>query len=181
MEKQSNTLLYVFAACIAIIITIVVAVRQLSPDEAWANARSSTQDATPSKSTYTLPQAPKSKQNLNADLAEERVQTVSITLNGKRGVMVRYEVDAIVEPLQRGVAKELLNEIRTDAERAGLEAVVIVAVAAKADDDLAEDQQEHVIAFERIDGVWVQVEEPVFGQQPGTTINEHESPLIITH
>jgi len=188
MATHSNNLLYVAGACAACIIVTVTAVRAVSPEEAWA-AGSLMGDDSPN---HTSPRV-KLSADMNTDLGDddlETVQTLPINVDGRRGLLVRYQAPVISDELQLGVAKQILQTVQGDAIAAGIEVVVVSAVPPSVDGKPATEDEEHILMFENTGGMWVQMKDPGNGTLPRFNTNAPTpatppagsgSPLVIEH
>jgi hypothetical protein len=98
---------------------------------------------------------------MDGEEGEGRVQMLPITVDGMQGLLIRYQADVIFEPIQQNVARNILNSVRKEAEKVGVEVIVVMAVGPTGDAGTALPPQTHTLAFRRlIDGSWVDMEAP---------------------
>ncbi len=181
MRRQSNTLLYVVGACVAGVVGIIFTVRAVSPeDERTVSSLS--------KLRLAGSAAPVASASGGANLeGEERVQMLPITVDGMQGLLVRYQADVIFEPVQQNVASRILGKVKAEAEKAGVEVIVVMAVGPVGDGGSALEAQTHTTAFRKVgDGIWVQMEDPNLAAPPGSADipalpAASGSPVIVTH
>lgn len=90
------------------------------------------------------------------------VQMMPITVEGQQGLLVRYRAEVLIEPVQQRLAKTIVSKVKSQAEVAGVDVIVIMAVAPGDDDmDSPLAPQTHTVTYKRVvDGTWMQVEEP---------------------
>ena len=196
MDRQPNTLLYVVGASVACIIGIVIAVRAISPEERWT-------EATAWKPLQQTSPFAKTNSNKDAGLgSDDRVQTFPITVGDRQGWLVRYQVDKIDEQQQQRMAISVLRIVKADAERAGVEVIVVVADVQGRDagagsdggSDTGSDGEQHLVVFENTGGTWAQVKDPKLDSLAGSVPRSlpgfaedvpspaaSGSPLIIKH
>lgn len=166
MRQQSNTALYVVGGCIAVVAVIVIAVRASAPPAAPKDKNSSplagiqfgpgaasAMPNDPAGSPYGRPPP-------GADSNAPMVDVSPALINGKPGLVIRYEVDAIDERKQQMGARALLAGIRADAEAAGVETIVVVAAVPAPGDAGAEAEKVHKTYFARTEDGWAAVEPP---------------------
>lgn len=159
MHKQSNVPLYVVGGCVLAIAVIVAVVRSnADPEEKKPGSSLSdfsltglTESASPSASP-----APAGSDGVG------RVQMLPITVQGRQGLLVRYESEVLLEPVQQRMAQRILEKVKGQAENVGVEVIVVMAVAAGGGDGTSPlAAQTHTVAFERVvGGTWVQMEDP---------------------
>lgn len=190
MRRQSNTPLYVVGACVVVIAIIVAVVRSNSPkDEAKESSLSGLQlgpVAEPSASA--LAPAPAGSDDMG------RVQMLPVEIDGKPGLLVRYQADVLFEPIQQRVATNIMSKLRKEIEPAGVQYVVIMAVGpGEHDAGASVAARTHTITFKRLfDGSWVPVEDSPFpagsaSASPSSSVPVPRAsasgkvPLIISH
>jgi hypothetical protein len=180
MRRQSNTLLYVVGACVAGIVGIIFTVRAVSPeDERTVSSLS--------KLRLAGSAAPVASASGGANLeGEERVQMLPITVDGMQGLLVRYQADVIFDPVQQNVASRILGKVKVEAEKAGVEVIVVMAVGPVGDGGSALEAQTHTTAFRKVgEGIWVQMEDPGLEAPSGSAVPAlpaaSGSPVIVTH
>ena len=175
MERQSNTLLFVAGACVALIVGIVIAVRILSPED----ARSAS-----SLSSLRLASSSAANQAPIAELeGQGPVQMLPITVEGKQGLLVRYTSDLISDPIQQKIASRVLDAVKREAQKAQIEVIVVIAVKRSQDGGSTLDAQTHTVAFRHLgEGVWVKVQDPhALAPDSSTLPPASVSPLTRTH
>ncbi len=198
MRRQSNTALYVVGGCalaIAGIVTLVVSTKEPEEEEEKRSGPSLTDFALPGVGASASSPAPAPA----GSQAPGRVQMLPIQVDGRPGLLVRYETSVLLEPVQQRAAQSILDKVKGQAEKAGAKVVVIMAVAARTSKKgTPVAAQTHTVAFERaVDGTWVQVEEPTLPSGPGSSLPvaaippssasgsaapaSSEVPLFITH
>ncbi|MCL2823436.1 MAG: hypothetical protein FWD57_05535 [Polyangiaceae bacterium] len=150
MIGQSNTSIYIAGACIAAIIGIVVSVRAMAPEEAWSAQTRTTKPVTADIKLNTQTRGG------DTDNIDDIVDTLPIMVDGKRGVLIRYEAPTIDEQVQQGIAEKLVREVRNEVTKAGLKAIVIEAVAPPKQP--GSTPEKHRLMFEYKDGAWIQTD-----------------------
>jgi len=155
--RQSNTLLFVVLACVVAVVGTVVAVHALSPqEEKKPNALSGLRLTGPQGDFSAAPgdmQAPE----------QGRVQMLPIKVGEKQGLLVRYQADMIFDPIQQGIAENIVGKVKGEAEKAGVEVIVVMAVGPTGDAGLTMGDV-HVLGFRRlVDGSWVPMHESELG------------------
>jgi hypothetical protein len=163
MRQQSNTPLYIVGGCVLAVAAIVAVVRANAPPEeakkpgsSLANLRITSGDP----AGQALPPTA-GKEGMDGEEGEGRVQMLPITVDGMQGLLIRYQADVIFEPIQQNVARNILNSVRKEAEKVGVEVIVVMAVGPTGDAGTALPPQTHTLAFRRlIDGSWVDMEAP---------------------
>jgi len=162
MHKQSNTPLYVLGGCVLAIAVIVAVVRaNTPPEDKTAKPRSALADL----QLTGLGEAPADMPSSAAPAGSNergRVQMLPITVEGKQGLLVRYQTEVLLEPIQQRMAQNILSKVKSQAEKAGVEVIVIMAVGPSGGDmDSPLAAQTHTIAYKRlVDGTWVEMEDP---------------------
>ena len=173
MHKQSNTPLYVVGGSILVIAAIVAVVRGNEPADAPKKPSSALADLR----LTGLGEAPADMASAAPAGSNERgrVQMLPITVEGKQGLLVRYQTEVLLEPIQQRMAQNILSKVKGEAEKAGVQVIVIMAVGPGGGDmDSPLAAQTHTIAYKRlVDGTWVEMEEPSLGP-PGSDSSESD-------
>ncbi len=194
MHKQSNTPLYIVGGCVLVIAIIVAGVRANAPVEESKKSESSLNDFRLSglgDSPSTGVPAPVASKNA------ELVQMLPVTVDGKQGLLVRYQADVLFEPIQQQVAANIMQKVQKEADQAGVEIVVIMAVGPGENErsnatSLPLAAPTHTIVYERLmDGTWMPTKEPASLASPSSSSSASAAdltppagskvPLFITH
>lgn len=160
MRQQSNTPLYIVGGCVLAIAAIVAVVQANAPPEEAKKPGSSLANLRITSGDPAVEALPPTKGE-EGEEGEGRVQMLPITVDGMQGLLIRYQTEVIFEPVQQSVAQNILNSVRKEAEKVGVEVIVVMAVGPTGDAGMALPPQTHTLAFRRlIDGSWVDMEAP---------------------
>ena len=113
MHKQSNVPLYIVGGCVLAIGVIVAVVRSnAEPEDKKKPALSDFNLAglAGAPSASSMP-APAGSDDVGG------VQMLPITVQGRQGLLVRYESAVLLEPVQQRMAQRILEKVKGQAER----------------------------------------------------------------
>ena len=191
IRRQSNTSLYVVLACVGTIAAVAITVRAMAPEERWGpEARElfslgSIDENSPSKRPGEEPK-PGVRFDMNLDNEDDALddngngmarrpsgrplggddgpQIRPILWRGKNAVEVRYATPVMNDELLHSVAVMFMEATKDDADRVGVQAVVIVAVGPVPPGGKPADAETHTVVFEKgVDGQWSQLGAPGSG------------------
>ncbi|MFW5739289.1 MAG: hypothetical protein ACOC1F_02865 [Myxococcota bacterium] len=171
MHKQSNTPLYIVGACVVVIAIIVAVVRSNEAPEDKKKSGSPLAGlrlgALGASASASAAPAPADSSGMGS------VQMLPITVLGRQGLLVRYQTEMLLEPVQQKAAETIVSKVKGEAEKAGVEVIVVMAVApgSGGPGGPGAAAQTHTAAFERIaDGTWVPLQEPIEPAGPASAI-----------
>jgi hypothetical protein len=93
----------------------------------------------------------------------QQVDIIPITIEGTQGLLVRYETENIVDSTQKDIARSILNGMKAEVEKAGIEVIVVIAAKPNEnteDADPPKPSETHITGFRFVDGLWIDAEPP---------------------